>query len=200
MDIYSEDFLNGFMKGIQDAIDSQDVDPDPFLKMLPMDWQERFYNYRTNICTNVKNYNINFEAMDQSEFDLAFEDLEDLVYNAGFINLSLYSFGRQGGWLGFNLSDLLDNDFLVPADKSQIKEWINKNPLSIKYYTESEYLYYGDPLNVGRDLIRNCDNPEDIMSLVVINPDLIDLLDSIRERIDHYFKIWEKEFGFKNER
>ena len=142
----------------------------------------------------MKNYNINFEDIDQGEFELAFEGIDNIIYEAGFTNLELVQVGRQGGWLGFNLGDLIENGLLIPANKDQIKEWIKENHPKVEYYTESEYMYYGDPMDVGRDLILNCDNTEDIMSLVVINPDLIDLLDLIREKIDEYFKIWEQEY------
>lgn len=195
MDIYSEDFLNRFIEGIEDAIADGGVDTELFLKMLPADWEERIYDNSSVICTNVKNYNINFEDIDQGEFELAFEGIDNIIYEAGFTNLELVQVGRQGGWLGFNLGDLIENGLLIPANKDQIKEWIKENHLKVEYYTESDYMYYGDPMDVGRDLILNCDNIEDIMSLVVINPDLIDLLDSLREKIDSYFEIWEKDYG-----
>lgn len=196
IDIYSEDFLNGFIEGIEEAIAQQGVDTELFLKMLPADWEERIYDNSSVICTNVKNYNINFEDIDQGEFELAFEGIDNIIYEAGFTNLELVQVGRQGGWLGFNLGDLIENGLLIPANKDQIKEWIKENHLKVEYYTESDYMYYGDPMDVGRDLILNCDNIEDIMSLVVINPDLIGLLDSLREKIDSYFEIWEQEHSF----
>lgn len=195
IDIYSDDFINGFIEGIEEAIADQGVDIEPFLKMLPADWEERRYDYSSVICTNVKNYNINFEDISEREFELAFEDLDNLIYNAGFYNLGLIQVGRQGGWLGFKLGDLIKNDLLIPANKNQIKEWIKENHSKVEYYTESEYMYYGDPIDVGKDLILNCDNIEDIMSLVVINPDLIGLLDLIREKIDEYFNLLEKDYG-----
>ena len=44
IDIYSEDFLNGFIEGIEEAIAQQGVDTELFLKMLPADWEERIYD------------------------------------------------------------------------------------------------------------------------------------------------------------